>query len=154
MSTNLPNQVPFLRTQRLFPQEAQPLSVEMDRAYVDIASSVNRRTMGITPTINSVQNGNILYIGGNQLNGFRKAFVFTATTAITHNVQIVNKTQFLDCYGTYTDGTNSYGLPFSTNVAVAGTITFYLSATQIVFLVGAGAPALTAGRIVLNWFNG
>lgn len=154
MSSNTPNQVPFLRTQRLFPQEAQPLSVEIDRAYVDIASSVNRRTIGINPTNNYVQTGNILYVNGKEYSGFKRVYTFSATTAITHNVQIVNKTQFLDCYGTYTDGTNSYGLPFSTNVAVAGTITFYLSATQIVFLVGAGAPALTAGRLVLNWFNG
>lgn len=154
MSTNIPNKTPFLRQQRLFPQEAQELSVEIDRAYTDIANSVNPRIIGINTTNNSTQTGEILYLNGQQYSGFRQVFTFTTTTAITHNIQIVDKTQFVNCYGDYTDGTNSYGLLFGTSIAVAGLISFYLSPTQIVFVLGAGAPALTSGRIVLNWFNG
>lgn len=154
MSSNTSNQVPFLRTQRLFPQEAQALSVEVDRMYVDVANNMNRRILGINTINNPVQTGEILYLNGQQFSGFRQVFTFTGTSSITHNIQIVDKTQFVNCYGDYTDSTNSYGLLFGTSVAVAGLVSFYISATQIVFVIGAGAPALTSGRLVLSWFNG
>ncbi len=154
MSAPLTLKAPYLRVQRLFPQEAQPLSVEIDRAYVDIASNMNVRKIAMIPTETSIQNGEILFINGQKFSGFTRAYTFTATTAISHQIGIDSVNQFVSCYGTYSDGTNSYGLIYGTSVAIAGVIQFYMSATQILFVVGAGAPALTSGRIVLNWFNG
>lgn len=154
MSFKIINKGAMLREQRLFPLEAQALSVEVDRAYVDLASKTNDRTIGLCAQNGQVVTGNKLVLNGVTYNGYRQLYTFTGTTAINHNISIANPAQFLDCYGTYTDGTNSYGLVYGTSVAVAGIISFYLTSTQIVFAVGAGAPALTTGRIVLNWYNG
>ncbi len=59
--------------------------------------------------------------------------------------------QFTRMYGQYTDGTNWYGLIAASNVAIPGQITFHVTPTQIIFVVGAGAPFLTRGNIVLEW---
>ena len=57
-------------------------------------------------------------------------------------------------FGSYTDGTgNVFGLVFGTSVAVAGQIGFYVTASQVVFTTGAGAPALTSGIIVLEFLS-
>jgi hypothetical protein len=61
--------------------------------------------------------------------------------------------QFTKCSGSFTDGTNSYGLFYASSVAIVGQITFYVTATQIIFLVGAGAPTLTSGLIILEWLS-
>jgi len=51
--------------------------------------------------------------------------------------------------------TNSYGLIFGSNSAttIPGQISFYITATQIIFIVDGAAPALTSGRIVLTWLS-
>jgi hypothetical protein len=70
---------------------------------------------------------------------------------ILHQIKNVTPGQFTKCSGSYTDGINSFGLFFASSVAIAGQTTFYISPTQIVFLVGAGAPVLTSGLIILEW---
>ena len=50
MTTNVVNQMPYLQTSRNFPLEAQPLAVEVNKSYVDIANSVNNRMIGLYPT--------------------------------------------------------------------------------------------------------
>lgn len=150
MSTVLRNRLPFLREQRSFPQESQPLSVEIDRTYTDISQAVNARTLGIFST-GTIQNGESWFLTDRRQQGFRQVYTFTTTASISHGIQAVVPNQFTRCFGSYTDGTNSYGLIFGTSVAVAGLITFYVTSTQIVFVVGAGAPVLSAGRIVLEW---
>lgn len=154
MSDNILNRGAFLREQRLFPQEAQPLSVEVDRSYVEVASKMNDRIIGFYPNDGTALTGEKLVLNGQTYNGFRQVFAFTGTTSITHNIKIYSTTQFLNCFGCYSDGTNTYGLLYGTSVAVAGLISFYITATQIVFVLGAGAPALTSGRLVISWFNG
>ena len=143
--------VPFLREQRSFPQESQPLSVEIDRMYTDVAQSVNARTLGIFAVNNSVQTGESWFLSNSRQQAFRQVFTFTTTTSITHGIRVITPNQFTRCFGSYTDGTNSYGLIFGTSVAVAGLITFYVTSTQIVFAVGAGAPAISSGRVVLEF---
>ena len=147
------NQVPFLRVQRLFPQEAQPLSVEMDRAYTDISNSVNSRTIGIHSSNNPTQNGETWYLNGQRYQGFRQIYAFTSTAAINHNINLSNVFAFTQNYGDFTDGTNWYGLLFGSSTAISGQIGFYLSPTQIVFVTGAGAPTLNKGLITLEWLS-
>ena len=122
MSSNIVNQVAYLRTSREFPDELHQLSVEVNKMYVDMYM---RNLVG----------------------------KFTATTAIDHNIKGTTPGQFINCFGSYTDATNTYGLIFGTSVAIAGQITFYVTPTQIVFVVGGGAPALTSGIIVLEWLS-
>jgi len=151
---NVINQVPYLRTSREFPKEIDQLTLEMDKSYVDTANAVNNRTIGIFPVNRPAINGESWFIQNNQKQqGLRQVYSFTSTTAINHGIQVITPQQFIRCFGSFTDGTNSYGLFFASSVAIAGQITFYLTSTQIVFETGAGAPSLTQGTIVLEWLS-
>lgn len=154
MTANVVNQVPYLRTSREFPEELRQLTVEVNKSYVDTANAVNNRTISIYPTLRPAITGESYFITNNlRQQTLRQVYKFTSTASINHGITVIDPSQFTSCFGSYTDGTNSYGLIFGTNVAVAGLITFYITATQIVFLVGAGAPALTSGLIVLHWLS-
>lgn len=154
MSSNVVNQSPYLRTTREFPEEVKHLAFQVNKSYLDIATAVNYRTIGIFPTNRPAITGEQYFIRQNQQQQtFRQVYRFTTTASINHGINIIDPAQFTSCFGSYTDDINSFGLIFGTDVAVAGLITFYITATQIVFLVGAGAPALTMGTIVLHWLS-
>jgi hypothetical protein len=154
MSANVVNQVAYLRTSREFPPELEQLCVEVDKAYIDTSNAINNRTISIFPVNKPAINGESWFLTGNKKRqAFRKVFTFTTTANIPHGADVNDFTQFVRCFGTYTDGTNSYGLLYGTNVAVAGLISFYVTSTDIVFVLGAGAPALTSGIIVLEWLS-
>lgn len=156
MSTNLLStflQAPYLRTSRSFPVDPQALSVEIDRSYIDVANAVNSRTIGIFPINMPVATGEYWYLGGTsqRQQSVRQVFTFTTTTSINHNIQNIIPGQFTKCTGSYTDGTNTYGLIFGTSISIIGQILFYITSTQIVFVVDGGAPALSSGTVVLEW---
>lgn len=154
MTANLFNQVPYLRTSREFPDDPKKLILELNKSYLDTANAVNNRTIGIFTTNNPVVTGESWFINNSQRNqSIRRVYTFTTTAAINHGINVVTPTQFSRCFGDYTDGTNSYGLFWATSVAIAGQITFYLTSTQIIFVVGGGAPALTSGKITLEWLS-
>lgn len=149
------SRAPFLRTSRNFPEESQPLAVETNKSYVDIANAVNARVIGLFASGNSTVTGEAWFMNQNKnqkQQSLRQLYEFTTLTPITHNIPSFEEIS-PSCRGSYTDGTNWYGLPFGTSVAVAGLITFYVTSTQIIFNSGAGAPALTSGMIVLEWLS-
>lgn len=152
MTANIVNQVAFLKTTREFPEELNQLTVEVNKAYLDTANAVNNRTISIFPTNKSAINGESWFLSGNRKQqGFRQVYDFTSTANIPHGITFTQIDRFIRAFGEYTDGTNWYGLISGTSVAVAGQILFYLTPTNIVFVVGAGAPALTRGTVVLEW---
>ena len=154
MTSNVLNQVPYLRTSREFPEEMQPLTVELTKAYIDTANAINVRTIGIFPITRRAITGESWYIFQNEKQQtFRQVFTFTTTATITHGIPNLVVTQPTRCFGSYTDSINAYGLTRGTTVAVAGLIMFYVTPTQIIFTVGAGAPAMTSGRIVIEWLS-
>jgi hypothetical protein len=154
MSSNVANQVAFLRTSREFPTEPDVLKIELNKAYIDIANVVNSRTIGLFPVNRPAQNGESYFIRNNlRQQGFRQVYTFTTTAPIPHNLNLTQIDYFTSNFGEFTDGTNWYGLNPGSNVAIAGQITFYLTPTNITFLTGAGAPALTKGIIVLSWIS-
>jgi hypothetical protein len=155
MSTNVVNLVPYLRTSREFPEDLRQLTIEVNKAYVDTANSVNNRTISIFPTTRPAINGESWFLAGNQKQeALRQVYTFTTTTSINHGIMVIDPNQFTNkCGGSFTDGTDSYGLMFATPTTIAGQITFYITAMQIVFVVDVAAPALTAGRIVLEWLS-
>ncbi len=153
MSTNFVNQVAYLRTSREFPEEIHQLTVEINKTYVDIANAVNARTIGLFPVNRPAQTGESWYLTSTRQQTFRQVYTFTTTASIAHGISSTQVNRFTRCFGTYTDGTNWYGLIHGTSVAVAGQILFYITPTQIVFVVGGGAPALTSGTIVLEWLS-
>lgn len=154
MATNIPNQVPFLRQQRLFPQDMQALTVEIDRAYTDIASSVNSRTLGVFTSNNSVQSGESWHLNGLSYQGFRRFYTFTAAGNIAHGLNTDNIFAFTNIYGTFTSGTVWYPLPYVDTTAANNQVSVSVTTTNIVITAGAGTPpAITRGFVVLEWLG-
>lgn len=154
MSTRIINEIAYLRTTRNFPQEPGILSIELSKSYLDTATAINDRIIGLFPTNRSAITGERWFLTANrEQQTIRQVYTFTSTASITHNIQFVIPGQFIRCFGSYTDGTNTYGLIFGTSVAIAGQISFYITSTQIVFVVGAGAPALSSGVICIEWIS-
>lgn len=151
---NVINQASILRSSRQFPDDPDQLRVEIDKMYIETANAVNNSTSGVFPVNKQALTKESWFLAGNlRQETLRQVFQFTSTASITHNINVINPSQFTRCFGSYTNGTNSFGLFFATSVAIAGQITFYITSTQIVFVTGAGAPALTSGRIVLEWLS-
>jgi hypothetical protein len=154
--TQVTQRTPYLRVQRNFPQESQPLSVELNKAYVDIANVVNARTIGIFPVNAPSVNGETWFINGEagRQQGLRQVYTFTASGAIPHGI-LWNSVSFISprSYGSYTDGTNWYGVVFSTPVPPVGQVNFYVTPTNIVVVADGAAPAITSGYIILEWVS-
>lgn len=154
MSSNIFNQVAYLRSSRSFPTDPEDLLVEINKSYVDIANAVNTRIISLFPTTRPVVTGEMWFLTENKRqNGFRQVYTFTAAGNVPHGINTANITQFTKCTGSFTDGTNFYGVIFGSNVAIAGQISFYMTPTNIVILSGAGAPTIVSGTIVLEWIT-
>src|SRR6185369_10235463 len=155
MSSNVVNQVPYIPTTKQFPAEIKELSVELSRDRVDIANSINNRTISLFPTVRSALNGESWFLVANQRQqGFRQVYTFTTLTAINHQINNVVPGQFVRCFGSYTDGTKTYGLIYGNiGTPIAGQIVFDVTATQIEFAAEAGSPALQSGVVVLEWLS-
>lgn len=153
MSANVFNQVAFLRTSREFPEEIHQLTVEINKSYLTIAEAVNKRTIGIFSTNKPAITGNSWFLKNQKQQTLRQVFAVTSTTSVNHNIKGLQPGQVIFAFGSYTEGTNSYGLIFGTSGAIPNQISFYVTSTQIVFVIGAGAPALTSGKVVLEWLS-
>lgn len=149
------NQVPYLRTSRNFPDDdLKQLAIEDNKSYIEIANAVNNRTISLFPTMIPAINGESWFLQGNKRQqGLRQVYTFTTTANIPHGIRVTNPNQFVRCFGSFTDGTNTYGLVYGSPTAVAGQIFFYVSSTNIIFSVGAGAPAVTNGTVILEWLS-
>ncbi len=162
MSSNVINQVAFLRTSREFPEDLSSLTLQVNKAYIDTANAVNNRTISIFPTNRPAVNGESWYVKGNQRQqGFRQVYTFTSTADINIGFKISSIYGFSRLFGTYTDSSNNwYGLIPGTSVAINGQISFYIAingasttSDTLKFLVGAGAPVLQSGTVVLEWIS-
>lgn len=152
--TSVINQVAFLRTSREFPEELHQLAIEVNRSYIDVANAVNSRTISLFPTNRPAINGESWFLTGNlRQQGLRQVYQFTTSASIPHGINFNRISQFTRAYGSFTDGTNYYGCIYASNVAIAGQLTFYIDPTNIVFVVGAGSPAIVRGIIVLEWIS-
>lgn len=152
MSSNI-SVTPFLRNSRNFPQEAQPLSVELSKAYVDIANAVNARTIGIYATV-PTSTGNGWIVNGARQQTIRQYYTFTTTGNIPHGINwagvlLISPTS----YGSYTDGTNWYGVVFTTSTAANNQVAFYVTPTNIVVISAGAPPAISRGFITLEYIS-
>lgn len=147
---------PYLRVQRNFPKDPQALSVELDRSYVDLASAINNRTIGIFPVNNPVATGENWFISGSSLKQqtLRRVYRFSGAGNIAHGIVLSQITAFTRIYGTFTDGTNWYPLPYVDIVAANNQVSVIVTPTNIVIAAGAGTPpAITAGYVILEWLS-
>ncbi len=157
MTTNLQNS-PYLPRQRNFPnRDSQELGVELDKTYIDIASRVNERTIGLYSNNLPSITGEAWYLTGqtNKNQTLRRVYEFTAVTPIPHGLNFSQLSYMTEMRGQYTDGVNWYGLIAASNVPIPGQISFYLDPTFINIVVGAGSPALANGKaiIILEWLS-
>lgn len=156
---NIVNQVAYLRTSREFPEEIHQLTVELTRAYIDTANAINNRIIGIFSVNKPSITGESWFLVNKRQQTFRQLYLFTAadvaTGFIPHGLNNIYTaiSYFTRMWGTYTDGTNWYGLIAGSNVAIAGQISFFIDPININFLVGAGAPAITKGQLVIEWLS-
>ena len=149
-----PNQSPFLRTSWQFPYDnAQALAVQVDRAYIAIANSVNSRIVGSFPSNSSIASGETWFLGGLRYSGIRQIYPFTTTGNIPHGLNFSSIGQFTKPSGSFTDGTNWYGAIYGSNTAIAAQVSFYITPTNIVVLAGASAPTIVSGTIILEWVS-
>ena len=161
MSVNVQNKSPYLRTSRTFPTDAQALSVEMSKSYVDIANNVNVRTIGIFAPASTVT-GNSWFLQGPNSRQQTLRQIYTFVTAnlpnIAHGINFGNISGFVAIYGTFIDVTAPpgvwYPLPYVDATAANNQVALSVDGTNIVIKVGGGTPpTVSSGFVVLEWLS-
>jgi hypothetical protein len=163
MIQNIVNTAPYLRTSREFPfDDIKELAFEVNKSYVDIATTVNQRVIGIFSVSRPAITGeNWFFNKGVRQQSLRQSYPFNSTSNIAHNIPVTDINYFSRGFGAYTDGTNWYGLIFGSTTAIPGQISFYITPStamvsgNIVFVPGSGPspPSLTKGIVVLEWIS-
>ena len=153
MSSKVINQSPYLRTSRNFPEESQPLSVEINRSYVDIASKVNDRTIGLFPTTRPAITGEAWFYNKNERQQtIRQIYLITGAGNRPHGINLAQIAGMTRIWGTFTDGTNWYPLPYVDVVSATNQVNIVVNPTNIVITAGAGSPpTISSGFVVLEW---
>ena len=152
MSSNFVNQSPYLRTSRDFPTDLQPLTVEINKSYVDIANTVNARTIGIFAKGRQAITGESWFLTSQRQQTIRQLYTFTAAGNIPHGINTNQIAGFTKIYGTFTDGTNWFPLPYVNQILATNQIALYVDPTNIVITSGGGgAPTIVSGFVVLEW---
>lgn len=146
------NQVAYLRTSRPFPQDPQALSVEIDKAYVDIANAVNVRTIGLFATNRSSITGQLYFLNGTRQQSSRQIYTITGAGNYAHGISFSKIGGFVNIYGTYFDGTDWYPIGNVNTVAFANQVSVKVTPTNIVITAG-GSVTIRSGFIVLEWLN-
>lgn len=156
MTMNIINHDTYLRTSRNFPFDPQALSVEVNRSYVDISNAVNLRTIGIFPVNRAAVTGESWYLSGpvQKQQTIRQVYQFTAAGNIAHGLNITQISAITKIYGTLTDGTNWYPLPYVDTSNVNNQISVKVTGTNIVITAGSGSPpSISSGFCILEWLS-
>lgn len=154
--TNYLQQSPYLRQQRNFPNDnIQALTVEIDRSYIDIAFKMNSRTIGLFATGNAMVTGEQWFLNGQPLKQqtLRQLYQFTSAGSIAHGINLSQISGFTRIYGTFTDGTNWYPLPYVDVSSINNQVSIFVDPTNIVITRGISAPAIVSGFVVLEWLS-
>jgi hypothetical protein len=158
MSSNFINQVAYLRTTREFPEELHQLTIEVNKTYVDIANTVNVRTIGLFPVNRPAQTGESWHFTSDRHSGIRQVFAFGAIAAGgTLNIpyKITGFNRLIRLFGTViTDAPDQRPIPYSSVTANANIETLLDTVnSQIVIKVGAASPNVVSGFIVFEWIS-
>lgn len=154
---------PLLRNQRQFPNDdVRALANQIDHAYIDIATKVNLRIIGIFNDGVPNLTGERWYISSNPntIETFRQVYLFGAITAGTQlNIptNISNMTTFTRIYGVAvtSSGVNFRPLPYVDTTAansIAVLVGLVAGVQNIQIKVGSGSPNIGSGQIVLEWY--
>lgn len=149
-------QAPYLQEQRSFPSDNnQALTVELDRSYIDIAQKVNSRTIGIFAPTRPVITGERWFLQGpqNSNQSLRQLYTFTSSGSIPHGINFSQTSGFSRIYGTFTNGTNWYPLPYVDASNINNQVSLQITPTNIVITAGGTAPSITSGYVILEWLS-
>lgn len=147
---------PFLPRQRNFPNDnAQVLCIEIDKTYIELASRINERTIGIYATGNQVITGETWYLSGqpNKQQTLRQVYNITSYAAFAHGIAFSSVSTFTVIRGIGFDGTNYFPIPFTNPTTSTGEVQIFVNPTQVVFVTGAGTPVLVSGIVILEWLS-
>lgn len=148
------NSSPYLPVQKTFPQESQPLSVELSRSYVDIAQKINSRTIGLFAVTSTVNGERWNFNNNSPQQGQRQVYVISGSGSIAHGLNISAIYSFVRIWGVFTNGTNWYPLPYVDVTNVNNQISLSLTPSNIVITSGAGSPpSISSGVVVLEWIG-
>lgn len=156
--TNTLQQMPFLREQRQFPNDdLRALSNQVDHAYIDIASKVNSRIISTFAIDIPVVTGEDWFITGQpvQQQTLRQVYTFTGPGPIIlpHGIDTSTITGFSRIYGTFTDGSVYYSLPYTDQTLVTNQVRLVVSNANYFVEGGATAPVIVSGFVVLEWIS-
>lgn len=153
MSSQTFNQTPYLRTSWDFPEDAKQLSIELDRSFIDVANSINDRTIGIYASNKPVVNGETWFYDQNKkYQALRKIYSATSFANIPHNINTNNLVIFTKISGGFISGTTFYPLPY-VHPTAANQVGIQVSSSNIVFNVGGSAPSPSKVLIILEWLS-
>lgn len=154
MTTNFAQTAPFLRTSREFPEEIQPLTVEINKSYLDIANAVNNRTIGLFPKEKSAITGESWFLTSSRQQSLRQVYTFSSSGNIPHGLNLSQIPYFVRIFGSFTDGSIWYPLPYVNATAANNQVSVTVTSTNIVITAGGGAPpSITKGIVVLEWLS-
>lgn len=153
MSGNIVNRVDYLRTTRNFPTDAESLSVEVNRSYLDIAAAVNSRVIGLFAVNRPSITGESWFLTGARQQTLRQVYTFTSAGNIAHGINLSEISAITRLYGIFTDGSsNWFTLPYVDVTAVNNQISLTMNATNIVITAGADTPpTIASGTVVVEW---
>lgn len=155
MTVNPVQTTPYIETTRNFPQDADLLQSVLSKMYVDVANGVNSRVIGIYELASAITGEKWFSNNASNINTKRqtqrRVYQFSdATLTFTHGLTGV--TAYTRIYGTFTDGTVNYPLPYVDPTA-ANQVGVKVNATQVVVTKGGSAPTITGGFVVLEYLQ-
>lgn len=145
------NRSPFLLSQREFPDKIPELTQEIFRMYVDVAQKVNARTVGTFSVNRPSTTGESWFITSERLQTQRQLYPITGPGSYPHGIDLSQINGFSRLFGTATDGTNWYPIPYVDEVLATNQISLTVTPTNIEVVAGATAPVITQGYVVLEW---
>lgn len=154
MSANITNQVAYLRTSREFPEDLHQLCVEVDKSYIDIANTVNARTIGLFPTNRPAVTGESWFLQGNRRQQtLRQVYNINSFSPVNHGLNLSSITAFTVIRACAVNNVNLwYPIPYVDATNAGNDVGIYVSSTQILFTTG-GGQSITSGVVVLEWLS-
>lgn len=152
MSSILSNANQFLPAARSFSKEPEKLVEELTKAYSDIASNVNARTVGSYASFPSATGDSWFLDGLSRKQASRKIIPITGTGNTAHGIEVANIYAFTKIYGSFTDGTYWYPLPYLNVTGIGNGVALKISSTDVIVTAGSGSPpTFSRGIVTLEW---
>lgn len=155
VSSNIANPGNFLRTTRSFPKEIQPLVVEINKAYLDIANEMNSRIIGVFGT-SPIITGESWFLDGQsgKQQTLRQVYPFTSAGSIPHGIELSSISYFTRIYGTVLlNNGDWHPMPVVAVNAVTNQIQVKITGPNIVITAGATSTPIVRGLIVIEWLS-